>query len=101
MFKSRERGEYKRVIEKTLVSMKRDDVGVGYVAEKDAGTLAVAFSRWGRARTVEVPIDDLREKEQARVAINRAIHDLSKAIEKETMEPRIMIERHRFKETVI
>ena len=101
MLKSRELGAYKRAIEKTLVSMKRYDVGVGSVAEKNAGTISVALSRWRRARTVEVPIDDLQGKERARVAVRRAIHDLSKAIEKETMEPRITIEYHRFKETAI
>jgi hypothetical protein len=84
-------GAYKQVIEETLTALGRNDVGVGDVAEKRAGTLAVAFSRWGHAQTVEVPIDNLQGQEQARVAIHRAIHDLSKAIEKETMENRIKI----------
>ncbi len=84
-------GVYKRVIEGTLSALGRDDVGVGDVAEKRAGTLAVSFSRWGHAQTVEVPIDNLQGQEQARATINRAILDLSKAIEKETMETRIKI----------
>jgi hypothetical protein len=86
-------GEYKQVIEGTLTALGRDDVRVGDVAERRAGTLAVAFSRWGHAQTVEVPIGDLQRQEQARTAINRAVHNLSKAIEKETMEPRIKIAR--------
>jgi hypothetical protein len=84
-------GAYKQVIEGTLTALGRDDVGVGDVAEKRAGTLAVSFSRWGRARTVEVPIRDLQGQEKARATINRAILDVSKAIEKETMETRIKI----------
>ncbi len=84
-------GVYKQVIEGTLTALGRDDVDVGDVAEKRAGTLAVSFSRWGRARTVEVPIGDLQGQEQARATINRVVLDLSKAIEKETMETRIKI----------
>jgi len=80
---------YKQVIEGTLTALGRDDVGVGDVAEKRAGTLTVAFSRWGHAQTVELPIGDLQREEQARATINRAILDVSKAIEKETMETRI------------
>jgi len=82
-------GVYKQVIEGTLTALGRDDVGVGDVAEKRAGTLTVAFSRWGHAQTVELPIGDLQREEQARATINRAILDVSKAIEKETMETRI------------
>src|SRR4029077_1258764 len=97
MLKPRELGEYRRVIEETLTAMRRDDVGVGKVAEKYAGTLAVAFSRRGHDQTVEVPIDDLRGKEQARATINRAVLGLTKAIEKETMQTRITIVRCGFK----
>ncbi len=93
MRKPGELGAYKRVIEETLTALRRDDVGVGDVAEKSAGTLAVTLSRWGHAQTLVVPIDDLQGKEQARTAVNRAIHNLSKAIEKETMETRIKIAR--------
>ena len=95
MLKSPEHGEYKRVIEETLIAIRRYDVGIRDVAKKRAGTLAVAFSRWGHAQTVEVPIDDLQGKERARAPINRAVHDLSKAIEKERMETRIKIVRSR------
>jgi hypothetical protein len=84
-------GVYKQVIEGTLTALGHDDVGVGDVAEKRTGTLAVAFSRWGHAQTVEVPIGDLQGQEQARATINRAVLDLSKAIEKETMGARIKI----------
>ena len=93
MRKPWEVGAYKRVIEETLTALRRDDVGVGDVVEKSADTLAVTLSRWGHAQTLAVPIDDLQEKGQARTAINRAIHTLSKAIERETMETRIKIAR--------
>lgn len=86
MLKPKELGECKRIIEQTLIALGRDDVGVGDVAEPSAGTLSVAFSRGGHIQTVEVPINELRAKEQARTTINRAILGLSKAIEKETME---------------
>ena len=93
MLRSPELGKYKRVIEDTLIAIRHDDVGVCDVAKNGAGTLAVTLSRWRHAQTVEVPIDDLQGKERARIAINRAVHDLSKAIEKETMETRIKIVR--------
>jgi hypothetical protein len=96
MLKSGELSEYRRVIEETLTAMRRADVGVGDIAEKGGRTLAVAFSRRGHDRTVEVPIDDLRGKEQARATISRAILGLTKAIEKETMETRLTIVRCRF-----
>ncbi len=85
MLKPRELQECKRVIEETLIALGRDDVGVGDVAEKSGGLVAVALSRGGHTQTVEVPIDGLR-KEQARTTMSRAILGLSKAIEKETME---------------
>jgi hypothetical protein len=84
-------GVYKQVIEGTLTALGRDDVRVRDVAEQREGTLAVAFSRWGHAQTVEVPIGDLQRQEQARATINRAIQDMSKAIEREIMETRIKI----------
>lgn len=86
MLKHKELEECKRVIEETLIALGRDDVGVGDVTEKSEGTLTVALSRGTHTQTVEVPIDELRGKEQARTTIGRAILGLSKAIEKETME---------------
>jgi hypothetical protein len=86
VLKPKEVEDYKRLIEETLIAMGRDDVGVGEVAEKQEGTLAVALSRGAHTETVEVPVDRLQGKEQARATINRAILGLSKAVEKETME---------------
>jgi hypothetical protein len=86
VLKPKELEECRRVIEETLIALGRDDVGVGDVAEKTEGMLAVALSRGAHTQTVEVPIDALRGKEQARTTISRAIFGLSKAIEKETME---------------
>jgi ABC-type hemin transport system ATPase subunit len=78
--------EYRRFIEQTLVAMGRDDVGVGDVIEKEEGVLAVTLSRGSHTHTVHVPVSDLQQNEQARVALTRAIFGLSKAVEKETME---------------
>jgi hypothetical protein len=78
--------EYRRFIEQTLVAMGRDDVGVGEVVEKGAGVLGVTLSRGSHTHTVDVPVAYLRQNEQARIAITRAIFGLSKAVEKETME---------------
>jgi hypothetical protein len=78
--------EYKRFIEQTLVAMGRDDVGVGDVIEKPEGVLGVTLSRGSHTHTVDVPVAQLQQNEQARVAITRAIFGLSKAVEKETME---------------
>jgi hypothetical protein len=78
--------EYRRYIEQTLVAMGRDDVGVGEVVEKEAGSLAVTLSRGSHTHTVDVPVAQLQQNEQARIAITRAIIGLSKAVEKETME---------------
>ncbi len=78
--------DYRRFIEETLIAMGRDDVGVGDVVEKSEGVLAVTFSRGAHTRTVDVPVDHLQQKEQARTAITRAIFGLSKEIEQESME---------------
>ncbi len=78
--------EYRRFIEQTLVAMGRDDVGVGDVVEKHEGMLGVTLSRGSHTHTVDVPISQLQQNEQARVSITRAIFGLSKAVEKETME---------------
>lgn len=86
MLDSKELQNYRRFIEETLIAMGRDDVGVGEVLEKSAGVLAVTFSRGSHTQTVEVPLDNLQQKEQARTAITRAILGLSKEVEKETME---------------
>jgi hypothetical protein len=89
MLKSPELAEYKRIIEDSLIAIRCYGVVVGDVAKNGDRTLAVTFSRWRRTKTVEVPLDDLQGKETARAAINRTVHNLSKAIEKETMETRI------------
>ena len=78
--------EYKRFIEQTLVAMGRDDVGVGDVVEKDAGVLGVTLSRGSHTHTVDIPMANLQQNEQARIAVTRAMFGLSKAVEKETME---------------
>ncbi len=77
---------YKRFIEQTLVAMGRDDVGVGDVVEKEEAILGVTLSRGSHVHTVDVPVAQLQQNEQARIAITRAIFGLSKAVEKETME---------------
>jgi hypothetical protein len=86
MRNSRELQDYRKFIEETLIAMGRDDVGVGDVVEKSEGVLAVTFSRGTHTQTVDVPVDHLQQKEQARTAITRAILSLSKEIEKESME---------------
>ena len=78
--------EYRRFIEQTLVAMGRDDVGVGDVVEKQEGILGVTLSRGSHTSAVDVPVAQLQQNEQARVAITRAIFGLSKAVEQETME---------------
>ncbi len=77
---------YRRFIEQTLVAMGRDDVGVGDVVEKEEAILGVTLSRGSHTHTVDVPVAQLQQNEQARIAITRAIFGLSKAVEKETME---------------
>jgi hypothetical protein len=86
MLDSKALRDYKRFIEETLIAMGRDDVGVGTVAENTQGVLAVTLSRGSHTQTVEVPVNDLQQKEQARTTITRAIFSLSKEVEKETME---------------
>jgi hypothetical protein len=86
MLGSKDLQGYKSFIEETLVAMGREDVGIAAVEEKNEGVLAVTFSRGSHHQTVDVPIDHLQQKEQARTAITRAILGLSKEIEKETME---------------
>jgi hypothetical protein len=46
----------------------------------------VTFSRGSHTQTVDVPVDHLQQKEQARTAITSEILGLSKEVEKETME---------------
>jgi hypothetical protein len=86
MRNSRELQDYRKFIEETLIAMGRDDVGVGDVVDKSEGVLAVTFSRGTHTQTVDVPVDHLQQKKQARTAITRAILSLSKEIEKESME---------------
>lgn len=78
--------EHRRFIEQTLVAMGRDDVGVGDVVEKEGGILGVTLSRGSHTQTVDVPIAQLQQNEQARTTLTRAMIGLSKAVEKETME---------------
>ena len=86
MANPKELQEYKRFIEQTLVAMGRDDVGVGDVVEKEEAILGVTLSRGSHTHTVDVPVAQLQQNEQARGAITRAIFGLSKAVERETME---------------
>ena len=86
MLSSKDLQGYKSFIEETLVAMGREDMGIAAVEEKSEGMLAVTFSRGSHRQTVDVPVDHLQQKEQARTAITRAILGLSKEIEKETIE---------------
>lgn len=77
---------YRQVIEEALAALGRDDVGVGGVSESSDGILRVTFSRGPHTHTIDVALDQLRDREHARAAINVAVLSLSKDIAQEAIK---------------
>jgi hypothetical protein len=85
MYARRELDDYRRFVESTLVSLGRDDIGVGEVTVPNEGVLSVTFSRGSHSHTAEIPLEQLDDRERAKAAVNRAIATLSKSVERESM----------------
>jgi hypothetical protein len=78
--------KYRQLIGQYLGEMGRDDIDVGHVEEIDQGRLRVEFIKGPMRRDAELPIYGLQDPEQARSAINLALLQLTKAVEKEHID---------------
>lgn len=78
--------ELRKLLEQHLVRLDRDDLGVGEVRDAGPDRLEVEFIKGGLRRTAELPIEDLRDPERARAAMNTAILRISKAVERQHIE---------------
>jgi hypothetical protein len=80
MLSTKDLQQYRQTIEAALAGLGRDDVGVGEVAEIGDGILSVTFSRGPHTFVANVPVDKLRDREEAERAVRSAIIALSKRV---------------------
>jgi hypothetical protein len=76
-------GDWRRLLEGHLARLGRDDIGVGDVRQVDEGHLMVEFIKGGTRRTATLAVDDLRDGDRARAALNTAMLRISKAVERQ------------------
>lgn len=79
-------GEWRKLLEGYLSRLGRDDIGVGDVHEIDPGHLSVEFIKGGTRRSATLALDDLQDGDRARAALNRALLQISKAVEWQHIE---------------
>lgn len=85
MLTAKDLEKYRRVIEEAVAAVGRDDVGVNVVDGGGDGMLAVTFSRGTHTHVAKIPVDALRDHEQARITVNAALLKLSKAVAQEAV----------------
>lgn len=77
-----EEEKYRNLLIQYLRDLGRDDIDVGHVEELDQSRLRVEFIKGSMHHEAEVPIYGLEDPEQARTALNIALLQLSKAVER-------------------
>lgn len=82
--RDREPERYRRFIEQILIAMGREDIAVKEVAH-GTPTLSVSFVHGTQRETVAVPVNELQDHQRARAAIRRAILNLTKKVEQESI----------------
>jgi hypothetical protein len=75
--------QWRRLLESYLARLGRDDIGVGDVVESGPNALQVEFIKGGMRRTATLPADALGEFDRARGALNVALLQISKAVERQ------------------
>jgi hypothetical protein len=75
--------QWRRLLESYLARLGRDDIGVGDVVESGPNELQVEFIKGGMRRTATLPADALGEFDRARGALNVALLQISKAVERQ------------------
>jgi len=86
MLRDKELQQYRRAVEEAVANNGRDDIGVGAISEPAEGLIAVEFSRGTRRHTVEIPVAELRDHENARRTVTLVIRDFSKRVAREQLE---------------
>lgn len=74
--------DWRKILEQHLARLGRDDLGIGDVTVAGTGALQIEFIKGGMRRTAIVAVDDLRDADRARAALNTALLRISKAIER-------------------
>lgn len=78
--------DWRKILEQHLARLGRDDLGIGDVAITGTGALQIEFIKGGMRRTATVAVDDLRDPDRARAALNTALLRISKAIERQHIQ---------------
>lgn len=79
-------GKYRNLLGQYLRELGRDDIDVGRLEEIDEGRLRVEFIKGTMHHEAELPVYSLQDPEQARSALNLALLQLSKAVERRHIE---------------
>jgi len=75
--------QWRRLLENYLARLGRDDIGVGAVTESGPNELQIEFIKGGLRRSATLPADVLSSFEQARGALNVALLQISKTVERQ------------------
>ncbi len=84
--KENELANYRKLLDEHLGGLGRDDIAVGELSESEPGQLRVQFVRGTLHHEATIPVDSLRDREQARQTLNAALLKLSKAVERQHIE---------------
>jgi hypothetical protein len=74
---------YRRLLTEHLSGLGRDDIAIGELSEAEPGQLRVQFVRGTLHHEAFIPVESLKDREQARQTLNEAFRELSKAVERE------------------
>lgn len=77
---------WRRILEQHLARLGRDDLGVGDITMAGSEELQIEFIKGDLRRTATVALDDLRDPDRARAALNTALLRISKAIERQHIQ---------------
>jgi len=74
--------QWRKLLENYLARLGRDDIGIGDVVESGPNELRIEFIKGGTRRFGVLPADSLGDFEQARGALNIALLQISKEVER-------------------
>ncbi|MGH2398462.1 MAG: hypothetical protein ACRDF6_01340 [bacterium] len=78
--------DWRKLLEQHMANLGRDDIGIGDIIETDADHLQIEFIKGAMRRNATIAVEDLRDHDRARGALNAALLRISKAIEQQHIQ---------------
>lgn len=78
--------DWRKLLERHLAVLGRDDIGIGEVSPVDDNQLRIEFIKGSMRRDATIPIADLQDPDRARSALTTALLRISKQIEQQHIQ---------------